>query len=208
MRKSFSIGSLMGAGTGQVKVRIALLVLALLNLAALYFYLDPPGGSQRELAVQDQQIKNQIAAVNVQGSRIQLMAARVESGSNQIADFEKQYFLPKRVAYGSVIEEIQRMAKISGLQERDAGFSEEPIEGTADLVLLNIKANYEGSYPSLMRFLYETDKSPMLLMLDSLTAAPEQKNGQISADIRYQVVIQDQSMFQFAAPVQSPGGQP
>jgi len=90
-----------------------------------------------------------------------------------------------------VIEEIQRMAKVSGLQERDAGFSEEPIEGTADLSLLTIKANYEGSYSSLIRFLFESDHSPMLLMLNSLTAAPE-KNGQIVADIRFQAVIRDE----------------
>lgn len=198
----------MGAGTGQLKVRIVLLVLLVMNAVALYFYFYPPGGSQRDLASQDEQIKNQIAALNMQGSRIKLMATRVESGSSQISDFEKSYFLPKRIAYGSVIEEIQRMAKASGLQERDAGFSEEPIEGTADLVLLNIKANYEGTYPNLMRFLYETDKSPMLLMLDSLTAAPEQKNGQISTDIRFQVVIQDDGLFQSPARQGTSGRQP
>jgi hypothetical protein len=192
MRKNFRPGAVLGAGTGQFRVRIVVLLLALFNLAALYLYIYPPGGSQRELAAQDQDIKAQAAAMNAQGSKIKMMATRVESGSNQISEFEKSYFLPKRIAYGSVIEEVQRMAKTAGLQERDAGFSEEPIEGTADLSLLNIKANYEGSYASLMRFLYETDKSPMLLMLDSLTATPEQKNGQISADIRFQAVIQDQ----------------
>jgi len=184
----------LGVGTGQLKLRVALLALVVANLAALYFYLAPPGGTQEELAGQDRQINNQIAAVNVQGSRLKMMAARVESGSTQASDFQKQYFLPKRVAYSTVIEEIHRMAKLSGLQEKDAGFTEEPIEGTADLSLLNIKANYEGTYPSLMRFLYESDQSPMLLMLDTLTATPQQKDGQISTEIRYQVVIQDPSL--------------
>ena len=191
MRRNFNAQALLGVGTGQLKLRLALLVLVLLNLTALYLYIAPPGGSQEDLSAQDRQINNQIAAVNVQGARLKMMANRVESGSNQISDFEKQYFLPKRLAYGAVIEEILRMAKASGLEERDAGLSEEPIEGTADLSLLNIKANYEGSYASLIKFLYETDRSPMLLMLDSLTAAPEQRNGQISVDIRFQAVIQD-----------------
>ncbi len=204
MRRKFSVGSLLGAGTGQFKLRIALLVLAILNLVALYLYIAPPGGSQRELASEDQQISNQIAAVNVQGARVKMMAARVESGSNQIADFEKQYFLPKRIAYGAVIEEIQRMAKASGLEEKDAGFSEEPIEGTGDLSILNIKANYEGTYPNLMKFLYESDRSPMLLMLDTLTASP-QKDGKINAEIRYQVVIQEGSLTA-AQPAAGQGG--
>lgn len=195
----------MGAGVAQVRVRAVFVVLLLLNAAGLYLYFDPPGGSQQELADQDQRLKSQIAAMNMQSKHMQLMSSRVESGSSQIADFEKQYFIPKRVAYGAIIEEIQRMAKLSGLQERDAVFSEEPIEGTDDLSLLNVKANYEGPYPSVMRFLYETDRSPMLLMLDSLTAAPEQRNGQISADIRFQVVIEDRGLS--AGPVM-PGAQP
>lgn len=208
MRKSFKFGSLRGAGSGRQKLRAVLIVLGLLNAVALYLYLAPPGGTPQDLTEQDQRIKSQIQALSVQGSRMQLVAKRVESGSNQIADFERQYFLPKRIAYGAVIEEIERMAKLSGMQERDAGFSEEPIEGTDDLTLLNIKANYEGSYPSLMRFLYETDRSPMLLMLDSLTAAPEQKNGQISADIRFQVVMEDPGLFQVPGLPATTGAQP
>lgn len=201
MRKSFNIAALLGVGRGQLYLRLALLVLFLSNLGALFFYLDPPGGSQQDLASQDRQINNQIAAVSVRGARLKMMADRLQSGSNQISDFQKRYFLPRRVAYGSVIEEIQRMAKISGLTERDAGFSEEPIEGADDLLLLNIKANYEGSYAGLIRFLYEADRSPMLLMLDSLTAAPEQKNGQITADIRFQAVIQDSAPLPPSGPL-------
>jgi hypothetical protein len=199
MRKNYNVELLMGVGTGQFKLRVAILILLLLNIGALYFYLDPPGGSPRDLAEEDQQLRNQISAMNMQDSRIRMTAMRVETGSLQISDFEKRYFLPKRVAYGVVMEEIQRLAHISGLQERDAGLSEEPIEGTADLSLLNIKANYEGTYPNLMRFLYETDKSPLLLMLDSLTAVPEQKNAQINADIRFQVVIQDPTLTNVGA---------
>ena len=70
------------------------------------------------------------------------LASNVQAGSSQAADFTDKYFLPKRTAYVAVFEEIRRMAKASGIQERDAGWSEEPIEGTADLTLLNVTANY------------------------------------------------------------------
>jgi Tfp pilus assembly protein PilO len=205
MRSSFNSvwETAQGGSPGQSRLRLLLVALLLLNAVGFYFYFDPPGGSQQDLSAQDQQIRNQISAMNAQGARLQMMASRVETGSSQIADFQKAYFLPKRVAYGAVIEEIQRLAKVSGLQERDAGFSEEPIEGTSDLSLLNIKANYEGSYASLIRFLYETDRSPMLLMLDSLTAAPE-KSGDIAADIRFQAVIRDQPPADSAAPKVNP----
>jgi hypothetical protein len=208
MLKNFDLAALFAAGTGQFKLRITGVVLALLNGIALYFYLDPPGGTRAELTQQEAEIRGQIQAVMSQGNRVRLMASRVQTGSDQCANFEQQYFLNQRVAYGTVIEEIQRMAGISGLQERDAVYSEEPIEGTADLSLLNITANYEGSYASLIRFLYETDRSPMLLMLDALTASPQQKNGQISVAIRYQVVIREPlPAAGTLQPTAAPGGQ-
>jgi Tfp pilus assembly protein PilO len=208
MLKNFDLAALFAAGTGQFKLRITGVVLALLNGIALYFYLDPPGGTRAELTQQEAEIRSQIQSVMSQAKRVRQMASRVQTGSDQCATFEQQYFLNQRVAYGTVLEEIQRMAGISGLQERDAVYSEEPIEGTADLSLLNITANYEGSYPSLIRFLYETDRSPMLLMLDALTASPEQKNGQISVAIRYQVVIREPlPAAGTMQPISAPGGQ-
>jgi len=172
-------------------LQIAGIVLALFNGIALYFYLDPPGGSRAELTQEGQQVRNQIAATRGVALRLGNVAEKVQLGSSESADFETKYFLPKRVAYGAVIAEIQRMAHASGLKERDAVYAEEPIEGTLDLSLLNNTANYEGSYDELMRFLFEVDESPMLLMLDNLQAAPQQKGGQINASIRFQTIVQE-----------------
>lgn len=177
-------------------------VLALLNGIALFFYLDPPGGSRKELAQEGLQVRNQIAVTRAKALRLSSVAAKVQLGSTESTLFELKCFLPKRKAYAAVIAEIQRMAKASGLQERDAVFSEEPIEGSADLSVLSSTANYEGTYPSLMRFLYEADHSPMLLMLENLQAAPQQKNGQIATSIRFQAIVQEEPA------AAAPGGEP
>jgi len=173
-------------------------VLALLNGVALFFYLDPPDGSRKELAEQSLSVRNQIILVHAKTARLSNVAAKVTVGNTESGDFEAKYFLPKRLAYATIIAEIQRMSKASGFQERDAVYTEEPIEGTADLDLLNCTATYEGTYDNLMHFLHEVDHSPMLLMLENLQAAPQQKSGQITTSIRFQAVIREE---------QSPGGQ-
>ena len=43
----------------------------------------------------------------------------------------------------------------------------------------------------LMKFLYEADHSPMLIILDALTAAPQQRNNQINATIRFQAIVRE-----------------
>ena len=194
MRKNFEklrMG-LKAAGNAQVYLRMLAGFLAFFNIMALFFYLVPPGGSREELAEQTIQLRRQIVATRGQSTRIRTTALKVETGGGQASDFEAKYFLPKRLAYVTVVGEIQRLAKASGLQERDGVNTEEPIEGTADLSLLTASANFEGSYANLMRFLNETDHSPMLLMLDALTAVPQSKSGEINATMRFQAIVREQ----------------
>lgn len=165
--------------------------LLLLNGVALFLYLDPPGGSRETLTEQSRQVRNEIAAARARSLRLKTIAGKVEAGSGESVDFESHFFLPKRIAYENVIAEIQRMSAASGLKERDSVFTEEPIEGTADLSLLNITGNYEGSYDNLMRFLHEVDRSPMLIMLDTLQAAPQQHPGELTTSIRFQAILRE-----------------
>src|SRR5581483_766960 len=170
-------------------LQLAGAALALLNGVALFFYLDPPGGSRNELTQERLAVRNEIVQARAKARRVRNAAAKVQLGSTESADFESKFFLPKRTAYSAVIGEIQRMAQTSGLQERDAIYTEEPIEGAPDLELLNCTANYEGNYSSLMHFLYAVDESPMLLILENMQAAPQQKGGQISTSIRFQAIV-------------------
>ena len=167
--------------------------LGLANAVALFFYIAPIGGSKRELQDESRAVHNQILLARAQASKLSNVATKVTLGNTQSGDFETKYFLPKRMAYVSVLTEIQRMAKASGFLERDAVYTEEPIEGTADLDILNCTANYEGTYDNLMHFLYEVDHSPMMLMLENLQAAPQQKSGQINTSIRFQAVMQEET---------------
>ncbi len=188
-----------GPGFWLRTVGIALL---LCNAVALFWCLDPPGGTRQQLSDQMSQVHNQIMATRANATRVKMVAAKVQLGYGQGTAFESKYFLRRRTAYQNVIAELQRMAQASGLQARDSVNTEEPIEGSDDLTLLNVTANFEGPYANLMRFLYEVDKSPMLLMLDSLGATPQQTSGRITAALRFQAIIQDDSQ----APA-LPGGQ-
>lgn len=203
MRRNFDW--LTGTSNGQRGIRFWLQVtggaLALLNGVALFLYLAPPGGSREELMQESLQVRNQIAASRAKSTQLKTIAGKVQMGSGESAEFESRFFLPKRLAYEDVIAEIQRMSAASGLKERDSVFTEEPIEGTADLSLLNATGNYEGTYDNLMRFLHEVDRSPMLLMLDTMQAAPQQHAGQITTSIRFQAVVRDE-------PAAFAGGQP
>ena len=209
MPRNFDFRSVAARGgyrTPRFWLQIAAGVLLVLNIAAAYLYVAPPGGSRRQLTQQHESLRRQIRGARLQTVHLQAVSNKVQLGSVEATQFQSQYFLPQRDAYEAVISEIERMANASGLQERDAVFSEDHIEGTDDLTLLNVTANYQGSYANLMHFLNEADKSPMLLMLDSVTAAPQQRTAQISTSIKFQAVVREPAPG--AMPAGAPGGTP
>ncbi len=165
--------------------------LGLLNVIALGLLLWPPGGSRSDLEAEGARLRQQIASVRSQSSRLRQVAAEVQTGGEQAANFEDKYILPKRTAYERLFAELRRITKASGMQDRDAVYSEEPIEGTADLTLLSSSANYEGTYQNLRRFLLELDHSPVLVMLENLQAAPQQKGNRINASMRFQTILRE-----------------
>jgi Tfp pilus assembly protein PilO len=185
------LGSWKSRGGQYFWLRMTLGVLALLNAVALFLYFAPPGGSRRELTMESQSLKASIAAARGRSVRLKTISEKVQMGGEQALDFESRFIFPKRLAYESIISEIQRMAQAANLAERDGQWTEEPIEGTADLSLLTNTVNFAGPYTSLMRFLHEVDRSPKFLMLDTLTATP-QKPGEVLAQARFQAVIREE----------------
>lgn len=195
MPRSFDVSSLtsgMDRRSPRFWLQAGLALLALCSAALLYLYIAPPGGTRQDLEEQSRQMQRQIASAKKGATRLRMVSTKVQTGSEQGVDFQGKYFLPKRTAYDQVISEIQRMAKESGVQPREGVFSEEPVEGSPDLSILNFTASYQGNYDSLMKFLYQADKSPMLLMLDTLQAAPQQKGQQINTSIRFQAIIREE----------------
>jgi hypothetical protein len=202
MRNSFDLrlAKLQAAQRGpRFWLQTGAIALGILNAVALFLYLAPPGGTRADLAAQSQQLTTAISAARSQTQRLKRVSANVQLGSQQSQEFEAHYIFPKRLAYESIIGEIQRMAQAANLTERDGVWAEEPIEGSDDLSVLTNQVNFEGSYASLMRFLYEVDHSPKLLMLDMLTASP-QKAGQVTAQARFQAVIRVENAPAAGAP--------
>jgi len=191
MARSFNFTALSGRGP-RFWLQAAVVVLAVGNAVALFLYVAPPGGTRNQLVAESEQVRHQILSTRAGATRLRNVANKVQTGTKEAANFESKYFLSKRDAYDAVISEIQRMGAASGVQEREGVFSEEPIEGSDDLSVLNITSNFQGTYDNLMRFLYEADRSPLLLMLDTLQAAPQQHSPQINTSIRFQAIVREE----------------
>ncbi|MGH9558523.1 MAG: hypothetical protein ACRD30_04725 [Bryobacteraceae bacterium] len=170
-------------------MRTILGALLLANLIAAGLVLFPPGGSAENLEQERLSLESQIAARRTTLERSRQHAAAVAKGSAEGDKFLSGYFLPTRTAFSTVLSELEAAAAQTKIRPRDRGFSTEPIEGSDDLSIMSISAVYEGSYADLMHFVHEIDRSPGLLILESMSAAPQQGSDLLTVSMKLDTFV-------------------
>ncbi|MEZ5355878.1 MAG: hypothetical protein R2762_24865 [Bryobacteraceae bacterium] len=169
----------------------ALAALALANLLAFVFLYRPFGGSVADLESQLHDLRTRIRLEQTQLKNIRDLTEKVERARGEQDGFVREYFMDRRTTSSTILNEIDSAAKKAGLQAREHTFVIEPVEGSTDLSMMTINANYEGSYADLVQFVNLVDRSRRFLIIDSLQAAPLQKAGVLAARFRMNTFIQE-----------------
>ena len=117
---------------------------------------------------------------------------KVEKARAEGDQFLSGYFLPRRTAYKTLAEELAQAAQKAGIRQREHTINEEPIEGSDTLTMLTINANYEGSYADLVHFVNVLDGSPQFLIIEGLTAAPQQTAGVLNVNLRMNAFVREE----------------
>ena len=181
-----------GQGQGaRSRLRIGLGVLAALNLIAAALVLFPPGGSAEDLARQLATLQSQAQSRQTLLERTRAHAAAVEKGRSDGDRFLDNYFLERRTAYSALLSELIEAANESKIKPREHAYSTEPIEGSDSLSMMTITANYEGTYSDLMHFVHEIDRSPRLLIVESLNAAPQQGSNTLTVNMKLETFVRE-----------------
>jgi Tfp pilus assembly protein PilO len=175
----------------QTVVRGVLGVLLLANLVAAGLVLFPPGGSaeelERERVTLESQLRSQLARLDVTRAH----AAAVQKGREQGDDFLNKYFLKNRKAFSTLLTELENAAQQTKLKPREGAFSAEPVEGSDNLSMISITAAYEGTYQDLMHFVYAIDRSPGLLIIESMSTAPQTNSDVLAVSMRLNTFVRD-----------------
>jgi Tfp pilus assembly protein PilO len=173
-------------------LQLAIIALVLMNGVAIFLYFVPPGGTRRELARQETQIHREIDVRRAAARRLKTISQKVELSGEETEEFEAKYFLPRRLAFSSIVSELLRMSNAAQLHTREGSFTQDPVEGTDDLTLVTINSNYQGTYTDLVHFLQQVDQSPQLLILDTLNATPQQQgSGVLNVNMRFLAVVRE-----------------
>ena len=185
-----------GAAGITVRWRVALGVLLLATIGAAWIVMYPPGGSADDLQRQLTALQAQTAASRTLLASTRQHVAAVEQGRTEGDKFLNEYFLARRTAYSTLLSELVDAADRAKIKPKEHAYATEPIEGSDSLSMMSISANYEGTYANLMRFVHEIDRSPRLLIIEALNAAPEQSGGTLNISMKIDTFVRDDGSAQ------------
>ena len=191
MAKSSSLKSTVKAKGGAQLARVVMGVLILLNLIAGWLVYSPPGGSAEALEQDLARLQAQVKQAKARMEETKQHAAAVEKGRGDADAFLARYFMPRRIAPTALLTELNDIARRAGIQERGNAFSIDLIEGSESLGMVTITANFEGTYRNLLNFVREIDRSPSLLIIESLNAAPQQGSNNLMVAIKMEAFLRE-----------------
>lgn len=184
--------------------KIVLGVLAVANLAAFFLLVKPVGGSASDLEAQLANLQSQIKRqqLSLRGSRD--LVGKMEGARGEHDMFMQNYFMDRRTMSSTILTEIKDSAAASGLLAKEHSFAFEPVEGTENLGMMTITANYEGTYANLMKFVNLIDRSKRFLIIDNIQAAPQQQGGKLVSRFKINAFVRETGQgVTEAAPVES-----
>jgi hypothetical protein len=168
-------------------------VLLALNIIAAGLVLFPLGGSADDLERQLATLQSQITQKRALLERSRLNVAAIEKALGEGDQFLDGYFLTRRVADSTLLAELTSAANKAQIKERDSAQTTEPIEGSDSLSMMTITANFEGTYNNLVSFIGELDRSGQLLIIESMTAAPQQGSNTLTVSLKIDAFVRDDS---------------
>jgi len=175
----------------RVIMRMILGVLLIANLVALWLVWSPPGGSALELEAQAANLQTKASQKRAAVERTKTHASKVEKARTDETKFESEYFTDRRIASSTFVAELVKAAKDAGFKPKEHVFVFEPVEGSDSLSMMTITANYEGTYADLLQFINRLDRSSRFLILDSLTATPQQGGGLLNVTVKLNTFVRE-----------------
>src|SRR5260370_5115444 len=192
MPRNFSYWKGLVMRDSQLGLRVTLGILLAANLVAAWAVFRPVGGSAEELDQQLAQMRKQIQQKRIALKRTDMISSKMDQARQAGDSFFNSYFMSRKTASSTILLELRKAAKDSGMKPKGDAFTFEPIEGSDLLSMMTISANYEGTYGDLLQFVNRLDKSQRFLILENLQAAPQQGSGLLNVLIRLNTFVREE----------------
>jgi hypothetical protein len=171
--------------------RFVLGVLLLANLLAAFAIFRPLGGSAEQLDQDLADMQKQLQREQAQVQRMRLLETKIQHARTSGDSFLSTYFMDRRTASSTIVAELNRAAKDSGMTPKEQSFSFDVLEGSDTLSMMTVVCNYEGTYGDLLQLVNRLDKSNRFLIIDTMSATPLLGSGKLAINIKLNTFVRE-----------------
>jgi type IV pilus assembly protein PilO len=188
MPRSFDLRSI-SVKDPRVVMRAVLGVLAVANVVAALVVFKPWGGSPAELEAQRAQLERQIRDMRQRLERSRELVVKVQQARAEGDRFLSDYMMDRRTTYSTIVAELDRVANDAGMKPKEKSYNLENVEGSDTIMQMTVTSAFEGQYANLTKFVNLLDKSSRFLIIESLSAAPQQGNNLLNVSIKLDTFV-------------------
>ena len=191
MPRSFSLGPVrsLSVKDPRLLMRAVLGVLAVANVAAALVVFKPWGGSPEELEAQRGQMERQLRDMRQRLEHTKQLVGKVQHARSESDRFLSDYMMDRRTTYSTIAAELDRVADEAGMKPKEKSYNLEEVEGSDSIMQMSITSAFEGNYASLTKFVNLLDKSSRFLIIETLSAAPQQGNSMLNVSVKLDTFV-------------------
>lgn len=175
----------------KAMVRAGLGLLVAANLVAALFAFHLVGASPEALNRQLAAARVQLQASQMRLNRSRLLTSNIDRGRTESETFLATYLTGRRHTYSTIIGDLTEIAETAGMKMQETTIGLDPIEGSDDLDMMTISANFEGTAGQLVKLVNLIDRSPRFMIIESMQAAPQTKGDLVSVNLKLNVFVRD-----------------
>lgn len=166
------------------KVKIALTMMVLLDVAAVLVYFSPLIGSETRRQAHLHQLWQELQQKTREVAPLRGLDKKIPVAQKQIGDFYKQRFPAQD---SDISDSLGKLANESGVKIGSFKYAMKDPEELG-LQRVEIEADLDGGYLQLVRFINSLERSPTFFLVDSVQLGGEQ-NGVVRLQMKMETYL-------------------
>ena len=151
-------------------VRAAIVVVLAADAILLYANWSSTDAGSKAAAAQLVPLRTQERLQGADVKRVTAIRGGLSDVQRNADKFYRDEFLTAGTGYSTIIGDLNKISKASGLRTTNVTFKERPLE-TRGVTEVTVSATVEGDYVSVVRFINGLERSANFYLLDSLGLA-------------------------------------
>ncbi|HVP43560.1 MAG TPA: GspMb/PilO family protein [Terriglobales bacterium] len=171
-------------GARRRTLRTVIVILAVLDLAAIVYLLSPLSQSRAQRQAERDRVQQQLQVREREAAPLKNLDQKLAVARGEISDFYEHRFAGE---YSAIAEEVGKVARENNVRISLAKYGAEEAESPG-LQRVKIEAGIDGDYVNIVKFINALERDKLFFIIDSV-ALTEQQGGTVKLVVQLEAYL-------------------